>query len=458
MRRIATLPVVVALAVASACAPKIVPLPNPSAPRYPEFMLPAVPDPLSGAPAILNHERGWIFLQGGDLRNAEREVNMALAVTPGFYPADALGGYVELARKAPQAALTRFDRVLERESRYVPALVGKGQALMALDREGEAMAALEAAVAIDPSLGDVQRRIAVMRFRVIEQRVAAARQAAKAGNTDKAVRAYEAAIATSPESAFLYRELAAIERQREQSDLALAHFRQAVALEPTDAGSLAQIAELLEARGEREEALKTYAASLAIEPNEAVESRRERLRSRIELSTLPDEYRAIESLEQLTRGDLAALIGVRLAPLLQATSRADAGVITDMGGHWAAQWILAVVASGAMEPFANHTFQPHAAVRRVDFAETAMRLLQMIAPAGSSRAAAWENLHPAFPDLPAAHLSYGAASTSVASGVMLPAADGSFRPSAPLTGAEATVAIERVRALAGLQRQASVRP
>ena len=132
---------------------------------------------------------------------------------PAFYPAEASAGYVELARKDPAAALPHFDRALERQADYVSALVGKGHALLALEREGDALAAFEAAYAADPSLADVRRRVEVLRFRAVEQRIGAAREAAAAGRLDEAVRAYGSAIASSPDSAFLYRELAAVERR-----------------------------------------------------------------------------------------------------------------------------------------------------------------------------------------------------------------------------------------------------
>src|SRR5207244_2459744 len=99
------------------------------------------------------------------------------------------------------------------------------------------------------------RRIEVLRFRGLEKDLAAARDAARAGKAEEAIRAYNAAIASSPDSAFLYRELGAVARQAGASDLALTNFRKAVELEPTDASSLAQIGELLEARGDTEAAL-----------------------------------------------------------------------------------------------------------------------------------------------------------------------------------------------------------
>src|SRR5205814_1332138 len=121
-----------------------------------------------------------------------------------------------------------------------------------------------------------------------------------------------------------------------------------------------------------------YADALVLEPNPAVEKRLESLRDRIALARLPAEYRAIDEAPQITRGDLAALIGIRLAPLLQSDRTRDAVLITDARAHWAATWIMNVARAGIMEPFANHTFQPRSLVRRTDLAQAMARLLSCV--------------------------------------------------------------------------------
>ena len=265
-------------------------------------------------------------------------------------------------------------------------------------------------------LTDLRRQIDVLKFRGAEREIAAARQAARANRFDEARRAYQTAITNSPDSAFLYRELAGLERQAQEDAAALEHFRKALDLDPSDASSMAQIGELLESRGELEAALKSYEDALAIEPGPALSARRDALRARIELARMPDEYRAIDDAPQITRAQLAALIGIRLGPWLRTMPAADAGVITDVRGTWAETWIMAVTRAAVMEPYANHTFQPRTIVRRVDLAPIASRLIVRLAP--SEQARSWQTSRVAFTDLQPGHLAYPAASTAVASGVM----------------------------------------
>jgi tetratricopeptide (TPR) repeat protein len=441
----------VALLAVSACAPKLAPAPVVTAPKFPDFIRPAVPPAMSATAAGISESRGWAFLQAGDLRSAERELAAALKAEPAFYPAESSLGYVELARKAPRAALAHFDRALELSPQLkdISTFVGRGQALLGLNREADALAAFEAAFAIDPSQTDLSRRIEVLRFRMVEQGIARARDAALAGRLDDATQAYLSVIASSPDSPFLYRELAGVERQKGSNDLAMEHFRKAVSLDPADAVSLAQIGEILEDRGEFDEAATAFTDSLAVEPNPAVEARLEAVRARSAYALLPAEYRALDQASQVTRGDLAALVGIRLGKLLQNGERRDAALITDVRNNWAAPWIMAVARAGVMEPFANHAFQPRALVRRVDLAQAIARLLGRLAAQNPGSARPWESARVSFSDLSAGHLAYPAASAAVAAGVLSTGPDNTFQPSKPVTGPEAIEAIGKVEALTG---------
>jgi tetratricopeptide (TPR) repeat protein len=452
-RGFARLSLLVLAMVAGACAARTpAPLPAVSAPKFPEFMQPPIPRSLAGYPAaVTSQQRGWQFLQAGDFKNAEREFKLALSITPQFHPAETALGYLELARKQPSDALPHFERALAGDPREVSALVGGGLAFLALNRESDALFAFESATAVDPGLTDIKRRVEVLRFRGLGQDLAAARQAAADGKLDEAARAYASAIASSPDSPFLYRELAGVERRQGNADAALADFRKAMALDPTDASSGVGVGDLLAERGDLEGAEKAYSDSLLLEPSDAVDAKLEAVRARIELARLPPEYRAIDTAAQITRGDLAALIGVRLAPLVQSGRRRDAVVVTDARNHWANTWIMAVVRAGIIEPYDNHTFQPRAVVRRTDLALAMSRLLQRVAAANPAQGRGWESARLKFADLSTGHLAYPAASMAVAAGVMKTGADNAFQPASPVSGAEAVAAISRVEQLAGPQ-------
>lgn len=446
MRKLAVAVLAVLAATAAACAPKPVLAPVVTAPAYPDFLRPAIPAALTTDPAAPGFDRAWRFLQANDLKNADREIVAALHLSPGFYPAETAAGYLDLARKDPKSALEHFDRALAAARNSASALVGRGDALVALNRTPEAVTAFDSAVAADPSLNDVRRRAEVLRFRSAEQGVAGARDLARSGKYDEAERAYQSAIAASPDSAFLYRELGTVERQRSDAAAALENYRKAVALDPQDAASWAGIGDLLDGSGDAAGAIEAYGKSLAIEPNDTVAAKQAAAQSHADLAKLPDEYRAIDAAPQITRADLAALIGVRLASVLPRLQPREPGVVTDVRNTWAEPWIMAVTRAGVIEPYANHTFQPRAVVRRTDLAQAVSRLLEAVATPAAL--AAWKNSRPVFTDLATTHLAYPDASLAVASGVLPAASDRSFQPSRAVSGAEAVQAIEKLKALA----------
>jgi len=446
--RLALAAVAAVLAVLGGCRRTMEPALVVAAPSYPDFVFPAAPSSLASEAVVALQLRGWQFLQSGDTGQARRAFNAALAENSRFYPADAGLAYASLADREYADAVARFDRVLRRAEGYLPAMIGKGDALAGAGRVDEAIRVLNEALALDSSLADVRRRLDVLAFRSQQDVLRAARQAVDAGRLDEAAAGYERAIAASPDSGLLYRELAAVERKAGKPDRALAHLRKAVSLDPSDARGFVQIGELLEARGEFADAVGAYIEAEALEPGEEARARVAAARSRADLARLPEEYRAIAGAAQVTRGDLAALIGVRLGAVLKAAAGEEGVVVTDARGHWAAPWIMAVVRAGVMEPYPNHTFAPGGVVRRLDLAQAASRVLGLVAARRPAQARAWQSARPRIADLPTEHLGYPAVAMVVGANVMPVVEGGAFKPAQVVAGSEAIDVVTRLEVLA----------
>jgi tetratricopeptide (TPR) repeat protein len=435
---------ILVLLLTAACASKTVP-PAPTTLAHPEFVYPFVPAAMQRTFAAEHVDLGWRYLQIDDLRGADREFAGALKSNPRMYPAHAGQGFVALARRDFDRAVTAFDVTLGASPSYVPALVGRGQALLALRREREALASFDTALKIDSSLTDVRQRAEVLRFRGVQDLIEAARAAAKANRFPDARTAYERAIAASPDSAFLYRELGVLERRAGNVEQAMSRLRRATELDPLDATAFAQLGELLESRQDFAGAEAAYRKAVDLDPSSELEAKLTTVSKNAREAQLPPEFKAALSAAQITRGDLAAIIGVRLEPIVKAAPTRQV-VMTDVRGHWASPWIALVAAAGIMPPFDNHTFQPNAAVNRGDLAVAISRLLTLV----SSRDAALRarlSQRPAIGDMTPRHVQYTAAAAAVASGVM-PLLEGDrFLVGRPVAGSEAVDAVDRVSAL-----------
>jgi len=435
--------VIVMASMVAACAARMPP-PLPATLAHPEFVYPTVPAALANTSGAARIDAGWRFLQNDDLSEADREFDAAMRGSPTLYPARTGSGYVDLARRDYDKALADFDAALSTAAQYVPALVGKGQALLALKREDEALKAFEAALAVDSSLAEVKRRVDVLRFRNTQELVEAARAHLEAGRLDDARAAYRRALEAAPDSAFLHRELGVVERRRGDSQAAMTELRRAVELDPTDSAALVQMGELFEQRMDYVGAESMYREAAEIEPSDAITRRIEEVREKARLAKLPSEFHEIPEEPRITRGDLAALIGIRLEPLVEGAPRRQT-VVTDARGHWAGPWITAVTEAGIFDPFPNHTFQPRAGITRGDLASAVRRLL--VLGTSPDRVEKWSAARPKIADMGPTHLSYTSASVAVASGVM-PLLEGDrFAVTRPVSGAEAIDAIDRVAAL-----------
>jgi tetratricopeptide (TPR) repeat protein len=444
--RVVRLVAVAALALAAGCASRVVPPSLPSVVKYPEFVYPAVPDAMQKTPGAERVDFGWRYLQNDNLDAAEREFAAALKRSPQLYPARAGEAYTALARQRPEGALKAFDTVIETAPGYVPALVGRGQSLLALERDDEALRAFETALEADAALTDVRRRVELLRFQGLQQLIEAARADSAAGRLDTARTAYRRAIDASPESSFLHRELGLVLRKQGDSAAALAAFRRAVDLDAADVAALVQIAELLEGQQDFSGAEAAYLKAAAVEPSDELTARAAAVAEKAREARLPTEFRAIADATQVTRGDLAALIGVRLEKVIDAAPPRQI-VVTDARNHWASAWITAVARAGVVETFANHTFQPRNRLRRADLAAAVSRVVTLIAardPALRKRISE----RPKIADMSPGHLSYPAVAVAVTSGV-LPLLEGQrFQVSRAVSGAEAIAAVDRLRALA----------
>jgi hypothetical protein len=208
------------------------------------------------------------------------------------------------------------------------------------------------------------------------------------------------------------------------------------------------LGDFLLAQNDDDGASRAYAAAQALDPTPDVAAKLESVSNRATVARLPAEYQAIPALPEVTRGDVAALLGVRLPGLLAPAAGGRQGMlVTDVRTHWAATWILSVVRAGVMEPLPNHTFQPQQRVRRVDLAQIASRVLALISARRAGSTAEWQAARVTLADVSPDHPTYPAVSQTVAAGV-LPLIDGAFMPAQPVSGAELLTAIDRLDALA----------
>ena len=188
------------------------------------YALPSAPvaaqgtDPKDGLAALRLY---WAAGEAFDHRNlAEaralaRRAKLGLPASPEL---EALAAQIELEAGDPAAALAHAERARALEPRSARAIAFAGDALAALGRRDESLAAYDAALAVDP----YEPRAHMGRLR----------HAAEAGDLDAAARYESEARARAPENSELLLALAFVWERLGQRERALERAREALALQP----------------------------------------------------------------------------------------------------------------------------------------------------------------------------------------------------------------------------------
>jgi tetratricopeptide (TPR) repeat protein len=407
-------------------------------PASEDYSFPSAHPGKLGAAAAREIERAWQDVLGGDAGAAERRLVKLLRREPGLVPAETALAYARFRAGRLEPAAVGFEAVLSRTPEYVPALAGAGSVAL---RRGESERALELyrrAVAVQPGDPRLRRRLAELKLQVTERRVAAARVARDAGRLEEAADEYRVALQAAPEVAEVRLELAGL--LEEQGDPTAA-----VAVLEADPGAereiLLRLAELLLGLGERERALGVYRTLLARDPEDAEAQRRaSEVRLVLEFEQMPEEYQRIYNAERLSRGELAALISVKVTALARLQP-GPTRVAVDISGSWAREHIIKLLALDVLEVYPNHTFQPAAIVRRGDLARAVGQVLALLGWKAPSS--------PALTDMSPNNLFYEGAARAVAAGLMGLTPAGAFEPWRPVSGGEAVAVLEGLVRMVG---------
>ncbi len=427
---------------AGSCGPKTPPNVGPPL----AWRVPEVPPALNASPHRVGYDDAWARVQRGDVSGGERILEDIHGRAPEFYPAAASLGELRLHRQQYAAAAALFDRALAANPAYLTALSGAADARLGSGDDAGALKALTALAAADPSRTGVAARLDVVRLRVAQAELVLAERAKADGKLAEAQIHIARAMDATPHNGAVLRASSTLELAMGREDVAEERARQSLAIDPQDpAGHIAH-GDALEKQGRLRDAVAAYDRALALEPRPAWRERRNALNASALTLSLPPQYRAITQAAGVSRADVAAILGVRLAGALSHAPDRSTTVVTDVRGHWAAQWILPVVRAGWVEPLPNHTFQPNGVVRRADLAAVVAAVVLDVAAQRPRDVARWRGARPVFADMNRDHAAYAVAAVAVASGVMI--ADGDrFSPARAVSGPELAATISRLEQL-----------
>lgn len=398
---------------------------------------PRIPAGLSASEAR-RFEQGWRALVVDDLKGAARNLEPLGRKHRDLAEVDTALGYLELRLGSLAVAERRFAAALARSPSLDSARAGAAQVALATGQEERAFERLKALAEVAPGHPLVVSYLAPVRLHLAESKLQEARRLRASDRFREAAERYRQALEVAPQVSGFHAEVAEAELAGGEAERAREHAAQAIASESGNGSLYVLYGDALRAAGELSQAVEAYSRARALLPEDrSLAQRLEEARVELERQSLPTEYFQIAESERIAREQLAALLYVKLRPSLERSLRRGNVIATDIGGSWARDFIRDSVAAGFLEVYPNHTFQPHAYVRRSELAAALAATLGAIAPT-----LAGEVGTPAVVDVPPDNLNYPAVALAVSLGLLTADASGRFEPSRFVTGSEAIEAVD----------------
>ena len=399
--------------------------------------------PTAPADLAADIEPAWAALRAGDgagARQALDVVSLASRDTAGAHTAD---GLLALASGATAEARTRFQQALARSPGYPVALYGLGFLAEAQGNRVAGMDWYRQAADADPNLSAAAVRLQVLELEQAQELIARGERQEAAGDDVAALISYQTAGQLAADVLEPYLRTAEIQRRAGDLDAAVRTLRSArnqigelrVILEP--------LGRALQDNGEYGDAFAVFQALEDIAPGDPeVVALVAAARELYFTTDLPLEYRNLEQKPVIVREDLAALIAIQLEGLGERVDEPLTGVImTDINGSWAEDYIREVVAWRIMEAFQNHAFRADLQVSRMMFAEVAYRVLELLGATDGVR-----RVRPT--DVSSAHYLYDRILVVIGQGILPLGPRDTFGLLEPVSGEEATAAVQRLVRLA----------
>jgi len=130
---------------------------------------------------------------------------------------------------------------------------------------------------------------------------------------------------------------------------------------------------------------------------------------------------------------------------MQTTTRTQMATATDIGDHWAKNWIEDILKLGVIDPFPDRTFRPNEKITRANYAMFLQNILLAVT-GDDALATRYIGTPSRFPDVNASHFAYNAICLAVDRGIMKAGTlDGAFGMADPVSGADALLIIRELQ-------------
>jgi len=324
-------------------------------------------------------EDAWTSLRDGNDRKAEKLLSRIGIENPLYYTGL---GYVAYLRQDLAGAERYFDAAVLDHPTLPMGHLGLAQVYQDTGRDEMAFNEYREVLKSNPQHPWALPRYENIRKVKTEEALYDARTLSAGGDVAGEKNAYLRALYYSPSLTEAHISLARIYSSEGQHPDALVHLKAALESDPDDPDILLLYGETLEHTGEDAPSLEMYRRALEIKPDfPAAQQKIESLKNRLGIFELPSQYDGIPNSDNITKEQMAALIGVLFKESLAAPP-GKPPIIIDISTSWAARFILKSASLGILDVYPNHTFQPEKTLNRAETAEILFRLIDRLNRAG----------------------------------------------------------------------------
>lgn len=416
-------------------------------PPPPSFYIGEIPPAFAARLSLderIQAEDAWRSLREGNAGKAEKILSRFTVENPLYYPGM---GYAAYLRQDIPGAERYFLAAVEAFPELLLGHVGLAEIYLETDRGDLAFTELREVLKSDPEHHWARPQFERIRERKTAEALSAARSLSAGGDTEGAASAYLKTLYYSPKLKEAHLALAGIYNTREQPQDALVHLKAILNIEPDDVETLLLYGETLIKAGEPAAALEMYERVLEISPDSSqARQKAESLKNQLGIFELPSQYDTISTVAEVTKEQMAALLGVNLKDHL-VPPPGNPPIIIDISTSWASRFILKIAALGILDVYPNHTFQPTKVIHRGEMAEILFRVVDRLQRSGHRFI---QHLPPdriQIADVTPEHFYYRPIIMMISYDIMSLSQGRMFHPDRPVSGREAIQLIDIILAL-----------
>ena len=393
------------------------------------------------APPDKSFQKGYVEYQKGNQKGARQEFQKVLKKSPDFSPAYLAIGYTYFAEDNFDAAEQSIRKSLELSPDYVQAHFALAQVLESKKDYDGAMGELNEVAKLDAAYPNIQQTRNILKLKLTEYHLSQAKELADS-NPEEAIRNLQTAREIAPEIPEIPTQIASILIRQGNCKDAVPYLEQALQQSPDNLDIEKKLAQCMESLENYERALTLYTAIYAQEPPGPEGKKKiESLQKLVAIQKLPEEFHSIPSTEQVTRGQLAALIMVNLEFLSKYRSL-NSSIIVDTLDYWGKNYVQKTVDLGIMDIYPNRTFQPNLPINKLELAKAASRILEILE---TNQGVKVKRTDIDIPDVSERNIYYQMIDQALSAGLIALDADGNFHPARAVSGAEAVSMVNRLQ-------------